>query len=997
MVCPENGPFPFSHGSTLVELQDGTLFCAWYAGGREKGDDVAIVGAEMPLGAQTWTEPRVLVDTSGKSEGNPVLFLAPDGVLHLYYQTMYGSGEGSTRPGTGWTTCKIKVITSTDRGATWSDERILTDELGYLTRNRVEVLGDGTWLLPVHDERDWTTRNLRSTTGGTTWELTDRIDCGLGFKEGNIEPALLQLQNGQVLCYMRAGGDGNRAWQSVSGDGGQSWSDPVESRVPNPNAALDLLRLANGHVVMALNPIPEHRYQLSLWLSTDDTKHWRVQRDLEKNTRNASYPSMIQARDGSIHVTYTWVNGGVKHVTLNEAWIWETALVDGEYELANVVPPIRDADDGRASSARGESSLPVVPGRFNEHVRGVTQAAAGATGIVLNADGTITLLADGTPTTLKISDSESVTVTDQVECLGRVWYATDTGLYSASRGGRVVERHPHYGVDGPLATRITALARDSKDVLWVGTPLGLSMLKPDGEWAQICGKDGLPHEDITSIGIDAQDRAWIGTTRGAILYRPYEEGRQWFYRAGERYLPHDHVIDLAVTPEGDKVYVLTPAGVSSIDNWELTLTEKAAILEKRVNERHRRMGMVAACVGTSPDDLSTYHIGDNDNDGLWTSYHIVAMSLAYGATGDEAYRESAKTGMHALYRLQNASGTPGLVARSVVTAEEGREKDKQWEAQKTEWREQGRAVPDDPHGQWRPSPVYPDLYWKSDTSSDEIDGHYFAFYAYYEHIARFDAEEKALCEKQVRDLTDYIIAGNYQLIDYDGERTRWGFWNPENLNDSPRHYLESGLNALQMLSFLKVARHLTGNPTYKEHFDKLITEHGYLSNVLLSKKVFPDMNNHSDNQLGYVAWYPILQLEVDPRVRDALRRGVRRHYKTLARDKSSFFYLVTATIDPDYVDVEGAIENLKEITTDHRQWRMENSHRADVIFDPYVDRFEKRQLISVLPADERNFSKWNSNPYVPDGGGNGSSEETGADWLMAYWIGRYHGLIAGDE
>ncbi len=126
MVCPENGPFPFSHGSTLAELSDGTLFCAWYAGTREKGNDVAIVCSELPVGAGAWTPPRTLIDTPGKSEGNPVLFVAPDGVLWLFYQTMYGSGEGRTQQGTGWTTCKIKVITSGDGGKTWSGERILT-------------------------------------------------------------------------------------------------------------------------------------------------------------------------------------------------------------------------------------------------------------------------------------------------------------------------------------------------------------------------------------------------------------------------------------------------------------------------------------------------------------------------------------------------------------------------------------------------------------------------------------------------------------------------------------------------------------------------------------------------------------------------------------------------------------------------------------------------------------------------------------------------------
>jgi hypothetical protein len=338
-------------------------------------------------------------------------------------------------------------------------------------------------------------------------------------------------------------------------------------------------------------------------------------------------------------------------------------------------------------------------------------------------------------------------------------------------------------------------------------------------------------------------------------------------------------------------------------------------------------------------------------------------------------KASAKESMDAIYMLQNASGVPGLVARSVVPLEKaiaiGKDKDPQW-----------RLTPDGK------------FYWKSDTSSDEIDGHYFAFFTYWEHIAKNDPAEREKCIAHVRALTDYLVNNGYRLLDWDGEQTRWGFWDPEQLNNRPRHFLESGLNSLQMLSFLKTTYYITGDEKYQQHYMNLITEHHYLANVLLEKKVFPDSNNHSDNQLGYVAWYPILQIEQDPDIRLQLHKAVRRHYKTINRDRSSFFYYVTATIDPDYVDLESAAENLKGIPTDRRQWRQRNSHRADLIFDPRVDRFGKKQLMTVLPEDERAWDRWNGNPYLPDDGSSGTIEDAGADYLLPYWMGRFHGFIA---
>ncbi|MBI2948185.1 MAG: hypothetical protein HYY23_11100, partial [Verrucomicrobia bacterium] len=352
------------------------------------------------------------------------------------------------------------------------------------------------------------------------------------------------------------------------------------------------------------------------------------------------------------------------------------------------------------------------------------------------------------------------------------------------------------------------------------------------------------------------------------------------------------------------------------------------------------------------------------------AYHVAAMSLCFGATQDPAAKASATESMHALYTLQDASGTPGLVARSVVTLEEGKRKDKQW-----------RPTPDGK------------MYWKSDTSSDEIDGHYLAFFTFWEHIAKHDPAERERCIQQAREVTDYLVDHNYQLIDWTGKRTTWGFWNPENLNDDPEHYLENGLNSLQMLSFLKVAHHITGDAKYFAHYKKLILEHRYLSNVLLTKKVFPDELNHSDDQLAFVAWYPILQLEKDPTLRAALHKSVRRDYQVVAPEDPSFYIFTYATIDPNHAGIEAGIRNLREIPTDRRTWRMRNSHRADVVFEMGSDRFGRRQLAHVLPADERNVQKWNANPYIPDSGGDGRHEDDGAAYLLPYWMARYHGFI----
>lgn len=669
---------------------------------------------------------------------------------------------------------------------------------------------------------------------------------------------------------------------------------------------------------------------------------------------------------------------------------------DSPLVLSNVVPSL----EGREHLPEGAKPFtPVKDTPFIEHVgvRLTEEEQEKAKALFGSPDlANVTFNPPANP-------DEIQTVARQGETL---FAGSKRGLYSGDTTTRALTLHNSYGTGGPLATTITGLVADSKGTLWVGTPLGLSKHTVEGDWEHIQGDDGLPVEDITALAIDARDQIWIGTNRGAIQYRPYADGRQWFYRASGRYLASNNVTAVAIQPEGNSVYFQTDQGICRIDAVEMTLARKAEMIEDRLNKFHRRLGFVVESVLNDVHNPTFAYALDDANDGLWTSWHVVAMSLAYAATRDEAYKESAKRGMHAIVELQNVTGVPGLPARAIVPAAVG--------APRREAAQKARSY--HRREEWRPS-ADGKWYWRADTSSDEIDGHYFAFHAYWKYIAQHDPAESALIDKQVREMTDHIIGNGYQLFDWDGEVTTWGRWDPKTLNDTPDWYLENGLNSLQMLSFLKTAYNITGDGKYQDHYVKLIHEHGYLNNLLLEKKLFPDSKNHSDDQLGYVAWYPLLENERDSTYRPALQQAVRRHYRIIEPDKSSFFYFVSAVIEPE-VNIEAAVEDLREIPTDRRMWRIENSTRDDIDWNPLPNRFGRPILDRVLPADERSWNKWNGDPYVPDGGGpggvspsgispeqegielplqveypDGAYEDDGASWLLSYWIARHHGFI----
>jgi len=313
--------FPRCHSSTVTALPDGSLMAAWWNGSEEGGKDLVIRAARRPAGKESWEAPRILGDTPDTTEGNPVLFAAPNGEVWLFY-----------RAGLPW--AKMMWAKSTDTGKTWRKPEIFLDKPGWSFRSRVLLLANGDIIIPVmtHGASGFTptgssTAFLYSTDNGKTWKQTKQIIT----KPRNNEATIIQRSNGSLLSFMRTY-DRNASdrflWQSESFDNGRTWSKASRTVLKNPSSAIELLKLQNGHVVLIFNNSQEARSPLCLALSLDDGRTWSYKRVLEDSPGRYSYPTLSQAADGLIHISYTFRRTHIKHVEVNEAWIMEKPWED---------------------------------------------------------------------------------------------------------------------------------------------------------------------------------------------------------------------------------------------------------------------------------------------------------------------------------------------------------------------------------------------------------------------------------------------------------------------------------------------------------------------------------------------------------------------------------------------------------------------------------------------------------------------------------------------
>lgn len=548
------------------------------------------------------------------------------------------------------------------------------------------------------------------------------------------------------------------------------------------------------------------------------------------------------------------------------------------------------------------------------------------------------------------------------------WAATARAVYRVE-AGRAEQIGTMGATPGLPGARLRCLAADRAGALWAGTDGGAAVYQ-GGAWQAIDGRAGLPVLDVRAIALGDDGAAWFGTPHGAArLLR----GR-WRYYAGRRWLPDDRVNAIAVAPGGD-AWIGTDGGVARIEFRAMRFAEKAAHYEAITAARHNRRGYVTDCHLRRPGDLSSYVHHASDNDGLWTALYVMVESFRYAVTRDPQARALAGKSMDALLDLVEVTGIPGFMARAVKRSDE----------------EVVGYSPDEPNWQ-HISPRDPDLYWKGDTSSDEVDGHFLAWYVYHTLVA--DAAEKRRIEAACRAVANHIIDHGFNLVGPSGKPTTWGVWAPEKLNDDPEWTGEHGLNALEILSHLRVAYHLCGDARFRDAYDALVRDHHYAINTV-DQKVLPPRgsNNHSDDELAWCAYYPLLSLEKDPALRRLYLESLARTQRILEPEGSPFYNFLHGAFAGFPCGAEAGVEWLRNAPWDLVDWTMTNSHRADVEVDARPDRFGRPQSTRVLPNSERAVTRWNANPYALDAGSGGRSEMDGAFWLLPYWLGRYHGII----
>jgi hypothetical protein len=566
---------------------------------------------------------------------------------------------------------------------------------------------------------------------------------------------------------------------------------------------------------------------------------------------------------------------------------------------------------------------------------------------------------------------------------GGLWITTGMGLYRHTESGyKLYQKESEL-----LGPELHDIAYTLDGNLWIGGLGGITVYKDDKRISSFTPSDGLPSIFIQCVAQGPGGDMWAGTDHGIARYN----GKSWSIRHNRRWLVSDDVHDIAFDSHGT-AWIATDQGVSAIKRKSMSLAEKADYFLDVCLARHvREPGLVEKCLLSTPGDISTWKPRDDDNDGQYTGMYLASESFRYAVTKDPQAKTNAKKAFEALRFLQTVTETPGFVARTVIPsswtkmADPNRKiSDRQWAEMVVENSREKRV-----ETRWRPSSDGKWL-WKGDTSSDEITGHMFGYLFYYDLVA--DEAERRHASRHIQNIMDYIIDGGYVLKDIDGTHTKWGVWSPEKLNNDPDWAPERGINSVEILSYLKLAYHVSGEIRYQNEYHKLLYEHDYAANVRHAKTTNPTWRTHIDDELLALAYPCLLIHEEDPKLRRLYRESLDHWYVAVKADCSPFFEFIYGACCGETLQLEISADYLRDASLDLVRWTIDNSHREDIKI-VRMPEWENLQTNRLLPPSERGVIRWDENPWKAIQGDGGHTESDGVWWLLPYWMGRHYGYI----
>lgn len=306
----------------IRKMKNGTLVCLFLTGGPKEphNDNIVAISRSYDDGA-TWSKPETLFSHSARGVWSPELFA--EGEYPFIVVNTY-CAESVYRE------LQTFISYSYDNGESWSEPKSFPGGLNGVSMRQGILLSNGAYLFPIYWQEttydfDWKNRTDALHPGEERFPFR----CGVAISEdqgksyqrygylhenyGLWEPNCIELENGHILMYMRSNGCPFLK-KSESFDYGKTWSEPVQTDLPNPNTKPTLVKIRNS--ILLINNFYdkigwENRKKLQIHISDDYCRTWRYALSVDDDSKCFFYPHAFA--DDSKEILYLAYENARQH------------------------------------------------------------------------------------------------------------------------------------------------------------------------------------------------------------------------------------------------------------------------------------------------------------------------------------------------------------------------------------------------------------------------------------------------------------------------------------------------------------------------------------------------------------------------------------------------------------------------------------------------------------------------------------------------------------
>ena len=377
----------------------------------------------------------------------------------------------------------------------------------------------------------------------------------------------------------------------------------------------------------------------------------------------------------------------------------------------------------------------------------------------------------------------------------------------------------------------------------------------------------------------------------------------------------------------------------------------ALAISGNIQARHMPFGTILDPIFASPvsNDIIGYtRCGDS---AIWTGHYLAAESYRYKVTGDPNALANARKALAGLQSLVDVTGTD-LLARCLVPM------NSVYAAGITH-EESANGIHNSGQN-----------YWIGNTSRDQYLGAFFGLSVAYELLGQPDTQ--ATIQSLVTRMLNFLVSRAWTVLMPDFTPSTTFVIRPD-----------------EQLGMLQVGRQVNAGQ-FASVYQKMASSTAPLSIAPVAIESQDDRGSYFKFNLDAINLFTLIRLEKDPALLASYRSAYGFFRDATKSHMNAHFNMIDRALN-------GPDSNRDTQTVLYLYQWLERSNR-----DVYVDlsgQFpacgSSDQACNPIPVNQRVTTDflWQRSPFQLVGGGSGTIETSGIDFILPYWMARYYHVL----